>query len=86
MYKIILDKKVIKFINSRSPKDKLKIKEELKLLQKNPYPQNFQAASKKPPYKEGFKLKIGNCIFIYDVEDDEVVIYMENAQKRGNVY
>ena len=33
---IILDKKVIKFINSRSPKDKQKIKEKLQLLEKNP--------------------------------------------------
>ena len=83
---IILDKKVIKFINSRSPKDKQKIKEELQLLEKNPYPINFQINSKKVQYKEGFSLRIGNFIFIYDVEDDEIVIYTEIADNKGDVY
>ena len=83
---IILDKKVIKFINSRSPKDKQKIKEELQLLEKNPYPINFQINSKKVQYKEGFSLRIGNFIFIYDVEDDEIVIYTEIANNKGDVY
>ena len=83
---MILDKKVIKFINSRSPKDKQKIKEKLQLLEKNPYPMNFQINSKKVQYKEGFSLRIDNFIFIYDVEDDDIVIYTEIADNKGDVY
>ena len=83
---IILDKKVIKFINSRSPKDKQKIKEKLQLLEKNPYPRNFQINSKKVQYKEAFSLRIDNFIFIYDVEDDDIVIYTEIADNKGDVY
>jgi mRNA interferase RelE/StbE len=83
---MILDKKVIKFINSRSPKDKQKIKEKLQLLEKNPYPMNFQINSKKVQYKEGFNLRIDNFIFIYDVEDNEIVIYTEIADNKGDVY
>ena len=37
MYKIIPHKRVIKFINSRTPKEKQKIKEKFEELQKNPY-------------------------------------------------
>jgi mRNA-degrading endonuclease RelE of RelBE toxin-antitoxin system len=40
MYTIKLHKKVIKFINSRNPKDKQIIKEKLTLLQANPYPKS----------------------------------------------
>ena len=83
---MILDKKVIKFINSRSPKDKQKIKEKLQLLEKNPYPMNFQINSKKVQYKESFSLRIDNFIFIYDVEDDDIVIYTEIADNKGDVY
>jgi mRNA interferase RelE/StbE len=83
---MILDKKVIKFINSRSPKDKQKIKEKLQLLEKKPYPMNFQINSKKVQYKEGFSLRIDNFIFIYDVEDNEIVIYTEIADNKGDVY
>ena len=86
MYKLIHHKRVIKFINSRNPKDKQKIKEKLQLLEKNPYPMNFQINSKKVQYKEGFSLRIGNFIFIYDVEDDEIVIYTEIADNKGDVY
>ncbi len=51
MYKIILHKKVIKFIN-----------------------------------RDGFRLRIGNYRFIYDVEENELVIYMEDADNRGDIY
>ncbi len=42
MYHIQLHKRVIKFIESRTPKDKQKIKEKFLQLQKNPYPSNPQ--------------------------------------------
>ena len=81
-----LEKKKKKFIKSRSPKEKKKIKEKLQLLEKNPYPMNFQINSKKVQYKEGFSLRIDNFIFIDDVEDDDIVIYTEIADNKGDVY
>ena len=83
MYKIILHKKVIKFINSRNPKEKQKIKEKFELLQNNPYPVNFQIDSKKLQNRDGFRLRIGNYRFIYDVVENELIIYMEDADNRG---
>ena len=47
---------------------------------------NFQINSKKVQYKEGFSLRIDNFIFIYDVEDDDIVIYTEIADNKGDVY
>ena len=40
MYKLILHKKVIKFINKRESKDKEKIDNKLRVLKSNPYPIN----------------------------------------------
>ena len=86
MYKIIPHKRVIKFINSRNPKDKQKIKEKLQQLQINPYPSNNETDTKKMINKIGYRLRIGNYRFIYDVVDEELIIYMEDANNRGDIY
>ncbi len=86
MYKIIPHKRVIKFINSRKPKDKQRIKEKFDLLQQNPYPTNLNIDSKKLQNKDGFRLRIGKYRFIYDVVDDELIIYLEQADSRGDIY
>ncbi len=86
MYKIIPHKRVIKFISSRNPKDKHKIKEKFQQLQQNPYPTNTEIDSKKLQNKNGFRLRIGGYRFIYDVVDEELVIYMEKGDNRGDIY
>ena len=86
MYKIIYKKQVIKFIKKRSKKEKYKILEKLKLLRKNPYPNNMNLDIKKLQAKSGFRLRIGDYRFLYDIEDDNLIIYMEDANNRGNIY
>ena len=77
MYKIIPHKRVIKFINSRNPKDKQRIKEKFQQLQQNPYPSNIEIDSKKLQNQNGFRLRVGGYRFIYDVIDKELVLYIE---------
>jgi mRNA interferase RelE/StbE len=86
VYKILLHKKVIKFISSRTIKEKHKIKNKFSQIEINPYPTNKQLDIKKLQGKNGFRLRIGNYRFIYDVIDDELIVYMENANSRGNIY
>ena len=86
MYKIVLHKRVIKFINSRNPEDKKRIKEKFELLQLNPYPSNNHLDLKKMKESAGFRLRIGNYRFIFDVEDEELIIYMEKGDNRGDIY
>ncbi len=86
MYKIILHKRVIKFISSRNPEDKKRIKEKFELLQINPYPLNNLLDLKKMKESNGFRLRIGNYRFIFNVEEDELVIYMEKGDNRGDIY
>lgn len=86
MYTIKLHKKVIKFINSRNPKDKQTIKEKLCLLQTNPYPKSNNLDIKKMKNNHGFRLRVGNYRFLYDVVDEELIIYIENGDNRGDIY
>ena len=86
LYKIIPHKKVIKFINSRIPKEKKQIKQRFDELAKNPYPTNPNLNIKKMSGLNGFRLRIGGYRFIYDVVDSELIIYMEQADNRGDIY
>jgi len=86
MYQIVLHKKVIKFINSRNSKEKQLIKKKFDQLQLNPYPQNIQIDSKKLQNRDGFRLRIGGYRFIYDIIDEELIIYIENSGNRGDIY
>ncbi len=86
MYKIIPHKRVIKFINSRTPKEKQKIKERFEQLKLNPYPLNQQLDLKKLQNRYGFRLRIADFRFIYDVIDEDLIIYIENGASRGDIY
>jgi len=86
MYKIIPHKRVIKFINSRTPKEKQKIKEKFDELQKNPYPQQAKLDLKKLQNRYGFRLRIGDYRFIYDISDYDLIIYIEDGGNRGDIY
>jgi mRNA interferase RelE/StbE len=86
VYKIIPHKRVIKFINSRNSKDKQRIKEKFQQLQQNPYPSNIEIDSKKMQNKDGFRLRIGGYRFIYDIVDEELIVYIEKGDNRGDIY
>ena len=87
MYRLKLHKRVVKFIESRNPKDKLRIKEKFLYLQNNPYPSNPQTDTKNMSNStNGFRLRVGNYRFLYDVVEDELIIYIEKADNRGDIY
>ena len=86
MYSIKYHKRVAKFINSRTPKDKKHIKQKMDKIKQNPYPTNASADIKKLKNRVGFRLRVGNYRFIYEVAENELIIYMENGDNRGDVY
>lgn len=86
MYKIIPHKRVIKFINKRTAKDKKRIREKFTALQQNPYPNNASTDIKKLKGQNGFRLRVGDYRFLYDVQENELIIYMEDADNRGDIY
>ena len=86
MYTIVPHKRVIKFINSRTQKEKDKIKNKFLELESNPYPTNPKIDTKKLKNRVTFRLRIGGYGFIYEVVDSELVIYMDEADNRGDIY
>lgn len=86
MYEIKLHKRVIKFINSRSATDKKKIKAKLEQLQLNPFPANFNLDIKKLTSSQFFRLRIADYRFLYEVVENEMIIYLEEANNRGDIY
>jgi len=86
MYKILLHKRVIKFINSRTQKEKQQIKKKFELLQQNPYPSNNSLDLKRLQNRYGFRLRVSDFRFIYDIVDNELIIYIENGANRGDIY
>jgi len=86
MYTIIPHKRVIKFINSRTQKEKNKIKNKFLELELDPYPSNPKIDTKKLKNRVGFRLRIGGYRFIYEIVDSELVIYMDEADNRGDIY
>ena len=81
-----MHRRVVKFIESRNPKDKRRIKEKLVPLQHNPYPSNPQIDAKNMVNYNGYRLRVGNYRFIYDIIDDELLIYIEKGDNRGDIY
>lgn len=87
LYRIKLHKRVVKFIESRTTKEKQRIKEKFLQLQHNPYPSNPQTDTKSMQNSNyGYRLRIGNYRFLYDVFEDELLIYIEKADNRGDIY
>ena len=86
MYKLILYKKVIKFIEKRNSKEKSKIDIKLKLLQENPYPTNGKLDVKKLKNSNFYRLRINDYRLVYEIIDDKLVILMLDANNRGDIY
>jgi len=86
MYVINFHKNVVKFINSRSSKEKETIKSKFELLKNNPYPVNEQLDIKKLTNTTFYRLRINSYRFIYSIEDTELMIYIEKAGNRGDIY
>lgn len=85
MYKLILNKTVLKFIEKRTPKEKINIDSKLKLLKDNPHP-NSHLDIKRLSNSEFYRLRINNYRFIYEIIDDELVILLIDANNRGDIY
>ncbi|MCV6607413.1 MAG: type II toxin-antitoxin system mRNA interferase toxin, RelE/StbE family [Campylobacterales bacterium] len=75
-YKLILKKKVIKFLKKRTPKDKETIDSKLKILKNNPYP-NSLLDIKKLANSSFYRLRVNDYRFIYEVIDGD---------SRGDIY
>ena len=86
MYKLFIAKKVQKFIASRSPKEQVRILKKFELLQKDPYTRELDIKPFHSKMQHCYRLRIGHNRFIYEIEDDKLLITMFDGNTRGDIY
>ena len=86
MYTIYLSKQVKKFIEKQDKNLKQRIKKAFKELERNPYPTNLKIDVKKLKASNNYRLRIGKFRFKYFIESDFLVVTIEEADSRGDIY
>jgi mRNA interferase RelE/StbE len=85
MYEIRLRKQVAKFIDSRTPKERLRIAEAFSKLRENPFRTDSDIRKLKGSLDK-YRLRLGKYRFLYAVMEEQVLIYFYKADTRGDVY
>ncbi len=85
MYKIILQKQVSKFIDSRTPKERIRIAEAISELQSNPFRNSLDIKKLKDSHNK-YRLRLGKYRFLYALIEEQILIYFYKADTRGDVY
>ena len=86
MYTIYLSKQVKKFIEKQDKNLKQRIKKAFKELERNPYPTNLKIDVKKLKASNNYRLRIRKYRFKYFIESDFLVVTIEEADSRGDIY
>lgn len=85
-YSLKLHKRVVKFLHKRPQKQREEIKQKLEQLQQNPYAHEQLDIKLLQGYENLYRLRIGQYRFVYQIYDDELIIFMFNAGNRGDIY
>ncbi|MFW6246398.1 MAG: type II toxin-antitoxin system RelE family toxin [Tangfeifania sp.] len=86
MYKVILNKKVIKFLQKRSDSEKKLIKRKIELLQQNPIKNENLDIKQLKGVENVYRLRIGKIRMVYQVMNDKLIVILFSAGMRGDVY
>jgi len=85
MYKIVFQKQVSKFINTRTPKERIRIAEALSELGNSPF-ENSLDIKKLKGSSDRYRLRLGKYRFLYTIIQEQILIYFYKADTRGDVY
>ncbi len=84
-YNLHISKQVAKFLEKTDPKLRAKIIYSFEMLSENPL--NVSLDIKPLINKKGhFRLRISKYRFLYEIMNNEVLIYVYKADSRGDVY
>jgi len=86
MYQLIFSKKTQKFIEKQDKPTKQRFKNIFIKLSNNPYPNNQELDIKKMTNMSSFRLRVGKYRFIYQVQEEVLIIIVEKGDSRGDVY
>lgn len=85
MYKLEASKQVVKFVNSRTPKERQRIAMAFETLQNDPF-QNHLDIKKMKGMENSYRLRLGDYRFLYEILEEQVFIFVYKADNRGDVY
>lgn len=86
MYKLLIAKKVKKFIAAKPRKEQIRIVEKFELLQRDPFAKELDVKPFQSKLENCYRLRIGQNRFVYELKNDELVIKIFDGNKRGDVY
>lgn len=85
-YRLLLHKNVTKFLEKCPAKQRQDIKQKLELLKQNPYSNTQLDIKNMQGYENLYRLRIGQYRLIYQVKQNELVIFVLKAGNRGDIY
>ncbi len=85
MYELEIKRQPGKFIDKRTPKERIKIAKALSKLRENPYRKDLDIKKLKG-IENDYRLRIGKYRFLYSIIKNRLLIYMYKADTRGDIY
>ncbi|HLC94029.1 MAG TPA: type II toxin-antitoxin system RelE/ParE family toxin [Patescibacteria group bacterium] len=85
MYKLLYHNRVAKFLKKLSPKEKKLVIEKLEFLQKDPFTQLLDI-KKLTETTKNYRLRIRNMRVVFELNNKNKIIFIQNINFRGNVY
>lgn len=85
-YRLLIHKSVSKFLEKCPTKQRQDIKEKLDLLKQNPSNHSQLDIKILHSYKDLYRLRIGQYRLIYQIKENELIIFLFKAGNRGDIY
>jgi mRNA interferase RelE/StbE len=85
MYQLKLSKEVDKFLDKHRDIWK-RLDEKISQIQENPHNPVWVDTKPYIGYPNNYRLRIGKYRFLYEVIEDEILVYFYDADSRGDIY
>jgi len=85
-YRLLLHKSVTKFLERCPTKQRQDIKQKLELLKQNPYANTQLDIKSMQGYESLYRLRIGQYRLVYQIKQDELIVFVLKAGNRGDIY
>lgn len=86
MFKLILHKRVTKFLKNCNAADLNLVKTKLPLLKINPYNHPKLEIKKLKGEKDVYRLRIGKIRILYRIANRDLLVFVVSVGPRGNIY